>query len=204
MKPVLKALALSLAMVAGGAQAVGGSFDTVVPPGAIDYTFDNLSGNSQMLITGGQIKTGDVANTNIQPLGGDGSYWSMDPSNAPATSEGSISFTSLMSKVSFLWGSPDSFNNLVVRLAGGGEYTVVPFATGGVNANSRYLTIEAGAGEAISGLSFSSGSNSGNYAFEVDNLRYTVSPIPEPETYALMLAGLGLVGFIARRRRPQQ
>jgi hypothetical protein len=30
----------------------------------------------------------------------------------------------------------------------------------------------------------------------------TVSaPIPEPETYALMLAGLGVVGLLARRRR---
>lgn len=28
-----------------------------------------------------------------------------------------------------------------------------------------------------------------------------VGPIPEPSTYALMLAGLGLVGFMARRRR---
>jgi probable HAF family extracellular repeat protein len=27
------------------------------------------------------------------------------------------------------------------------------------------------------------------------------SPIPEPETYAMLLAGLGLVGFIARRRK---
>jgi len=28
-----------------------------------------------------------------------------------------------------------------------------------------------------------------------------VAPIPEPETYALMLAGLGAVGFMAKRRR---
>ncbi len=29
----------------------------------------------------------------------------------------------------------------------------------------------------------------------------TLAPVPEPETYALMLAGIGAVGFIARRRR---
>lgn len=33
-----------------------------------------------------------------------------------------------------------------------------------------------------------------------DNLTLA-APIPEPETYALMLAGLGLMGFMARRRR---
>jgi hypothetical protein len=27
------------------------------------------------------------------------------------------------------------------------------------------------------------------------------APVPEPETYAMMLAGLGLIGFTARRRR---
>ena len=30
-----------------------------------------------------------------------------------------------------------------------------------------------------------------------------VAAIPEPETYAMMLAGLGLLGFTARRRRQQ-
>lgn len=30
-----------------------------------------------------------------------------------------------------------------------------------------------------------------------------VSPIPEPETYALLLAGLGLVGFTARHRKAE-
>jgi hypothetical protein len=30
-----------------------------------------------------------------------------------------------------------------------------------------------------------------------------VSPVPEPETYAMLLAGLGFIGFIARRRKGQ-
>jgi len=30
------------------------------------------------------------------------------------------------------------------------------------------------------------------------------APIPEPETYAMMLAGLGLIGFVARRRKQEQ
>lgn len=33
----------------------------------------------------------------------------------------------------------------------------------------------------------------------LDNV--TVTAVPEPETYAMMLAGLGLLGFVARRRR---
>jgi hypothetical protein len=30
---------------------------------------------------------------------------------------------------------------------------------------------------------------------------YTVTAVPEPETYAMMLAGLGAIGFVAARRR---
>ena len=32
----------------------------------------------------------------------------------------------------------------------------------------------------------------------------SVSAVPEPETYAMMLAGLGLLGFAARRRKQAQ
>lgn len=40
--------------------------------------------------------------------------------------------------------------------------------------------------------------------YALDNVRYAVAaPVPEPETYALMLAGLGVMGFIARRRKAQ-
>jgi hypothetical protein len=41
------------------------------------------------------------------------------------------------------------------------------------------------------------GSSGGSYA-GVLNL---TNPIPEPETYAMMLAGLGLMGFMSRRRK---
>ncbi len=33
------------------------------------------------------------------------------------------------------------------------------------------------------------------------NFNSVAAPIPEPETYAMMLAGLGLMGFVARRRK---
>jgi PEP-CTERM motif-containing protein len=35
------------------------------------------------------------------------------------------------------------------------------------------------------------------------NLSVVAQPVPEPETYALMLAGLGAVGYIVRRRKQQ-
>jgi hypothetical protein len=37
----------------------------------------------------------------------------------------------------------------------------------------------------------------GNYLFAADG--YTALAVPEANTYAMMLAGLGLVGFMARR-----
>jgi len=41
--------------------------------------------------------------------------------------------------------------------------------------------------------------------FEITALRaFTVSAIPEPQAYVLLLAGLGLLGFAARRRRAAQ
>jgi probable HAF family extracellular repeat protein len=35
----------------------------------------------------------------------------------------------------------------------------------------------------------------------INNLGQVVAVVPEPATYALMLAGLGLVGFMARRKK---
>lgn len=39
-------------------------------------------------------------------------------------------------------------------------------------------------------------------AFYGDRIEFSAAPVPEPESYAMMLAGLGLVGWAVRRRRP--
>lgn len=55
-------------------------------------------------------------------------------------------------------------------------------------------------GNFFQGLSFIIG-NSGGHGVNAFSFDFQVSAIPEPESYALMLAGLGLLGFVARRRR---
>lgn len=42
------------------------------------------------------------------------------------------------------------------------------------------------------------GNGGGSYGTD---LAISMAPVPEPETYAMMLAGLGLVGFVARRKK---
>jgi hypothetical protein len=37
--------------------------------------------------------------------------------------------------------------------------------------------------------------------FAINGPRIQVTPVPEPKTYAMLMAGLGLLGLIARRRR---
>jgi hypothetical protein len=43
----------------------------------------------------------------------------------------------------------------------------------------------------------------GTWSFDAatNSLIYQTAPVPEPETYAMLLAGLGLMGAVARRRR---
>jgi len=48
-------------------------------------------------------------------------------------------------------------------------------------------------------LTFTAAGISDSYGGSLDNVILTA--VPEPETYGMMLAGLGLIGFVARRRR---
>lgn len=59
-------------------------------------------------------------------------------------------------------------------------------------------------GEAVCGASYTPLNANGIYA--LNNFSFLQNtggtpPVPVPETYALMLGGLGVVGWMARRRR---
>jgi len=50
-------------------------------------------------------------------------------------------------------------------------------------------------------LVFTSSPNGGSEDFAMNDITFLSSTVPEPSTYALMLVGLGTIGFAARRRR---
>lgn len=49
-------------------------------------------------------------------------------------------------------------------------------------------------------LRFASVANEGQLQLGVDNVSLLVTPVPEADTYAMLLAGLSLMGFVMRRR----
>lgn len=63
----------------------------------------------------------------------------------------------------------------------------------GTGFEGNYIGLSAAASDATGGLE----------TFYVANSA-TVTPVPEPGTYAMLLAGLGVMGFVARRSRKTQ
>jgi hypothetical protein len=104
-----------------------------------------------------------------------------------------------VNQLSFLWGSPDTFNQLVVH-TNLSSYTYTASQAGVTPPNgdqtfAEYVDFVLGNGELITSVNFNSTSN----AFEVSN--FAVSGVPEPSTWAMMVIGFLGVGFLAYRRK---
>jgi hypothetical protein len=155
-------------------------------------------------VTGGAVVSGSIDGQHAQPFGSTGGYFSVGPTDG---TPGLIDLSSfgVLSSISFIWGSVDSYNTLDLLGAGGnvlysftGSNVFNPANGDQSNPNTNPLVTLLLTGDdqtAVRSLRLSSTQN----AFEIDNL--AINAVPEPSTWALMLLGFGAVGFSMRRGR---
>ncbi len=66
--------------------------------------------------------------------------------------------------------------------------------------NWTVQTLDLTASGASSTLRFAAAGNSDSLGTSLDKISLVAAPVPEPETYGMLLAGLALVGAVARRK----
>ena len=106
-----------------------------------------------------------------------------NPGNGPFTGNPQVSMNGTLTFDAPLTGT------FVIGLKAANDYSYYLFNAG---APVSSLTFNSTAGVAV---------NSQGIEQDLSHANLYVGAIPEPETYALMLAGLGFVTFISRRRR---
>ena len=177
------------ASVTGSLGTGGGSFLALSSAG--------LAGGSVATLSGGTVYTSDQPFADIPK----GTVTDFLAAGVLAGQPATLTFTSPVSYLSFLWGSPDLYNLLTIVSTDISQvFTVASLGfavTDGNQAFSQYVQFASAPGSKITGVVFSN--TPAQDAFEVAN--FSVTTIPEASTYALMLAGLGIVSFVARRRR---
>ena len=149
-------------------------------------------------LTGLKSALTTVINKYLQPVGVTSEY-SVVTVIGGAAGWGSVDLGGV-NEFSFVWGSPDTYNSIaiysgdsVTTISGNTFASVSGLKANGDNKHTRLFTITATGDSTIDSLKFMST----GIAFETA----VAAPVPEPQTYALMLAGLGAIGFIRRRSR---
>jgi hypothetical protein len=154
------------------------------------------------LITNGDFSTGDFSGWNLNLKKNDVPYVSVDNGAAKL---GNYSFGSLsqtfattigqLYQISFDLGSPKGPGSSFTALFGG---TTI-FSEKNQAFNTTTFTFDTVATSSVSKLTF--GFKDVPDYFKLDNV--SVVPVPEPETYTMMLGGLLLLGIIGYKRRSE-
>lgn len=168
--------------------------------GGINYSYTdgalfNFDGSSSL-----------PSGTSARPVGSTGNFWSIGVTPDTQDGPGIVNLGTGVSYYGFLWGSPDASGWNTVKFYNGstllGTYdgSAILNPPNGNQTFARYFNVFAGQGEVITSISFAANRN----AFETDNHAFiAAAPIPEPEIYAMMGLGLGLMGWMGRRKRAQ-
>ena len=183
--------------IGGTVKAGEGLISSVL--GAITTDFN--TGVSPANYVGGGAVSGTTGGYAMPP-NDDTKYFSVGPSTS---SVATITLTSLSSYFGYYGGSPDDYNqvdffhgkDIIGSFSGLALADAAKVAANGDRGVANFWNFTAtNSNDYFDRVVFSSDQN----AFETDN-HAVLAAVPEPETYAMMLAGLGLMGFVASRRR---
>lgn len=177
LRPIAAAVALAASTSAMAANCADTTWSLLAASGCAGSFAGNLNGSATEL-------TQLASEFGFAPWSYSGK--SDDPSNGPFTgnpkvnANGTLTFDTPLSGI------------FAIGLKAGNDYSLYWF---NAVAPVGSLTFNSTAG--VTGL------NPGGQSGALSHAALYVSAVPEPGTYALMLAGLGVVGWLARRRLPQ-
>lgn len=207
--PWVALVAGAIAIASSSAQAITTFSDGFESPsiGSAPYqTFSNGSSFNGWSVTGHSV---DIVSNNWQATipAYEGSQFIDLAGDLPGAISRQLALDAGLYRLSFAYrgnifdANPAGGSYMAVAISGVGEE--VPLLVSAPESLNAWLTtsIDFTATEPVTLLSFSSliPGNTGNGGMLIDAVQIT--PVPEAHEWAMMLAGLGVIGIVANRRR---
>lgn len=161
-------------------------------------TFDSAP-PADVYYTGGEYVTGTAPDQRYTAPDYDHTQYLIVGANEP-TSRITFGYRLGTTYFGFYFSTIDLYNSVTFHGSDGSLTTITGQQIQDLVPGSRasyYFNVFATGGTTFDWIELRSPDNS----FETDNHAFIVSEVPEPETCAMLLGGLGLLGAMARRRR---